>query len=231
MSKTFVIVPYRNRREQLGQFEAHMCGFLPPQSTTIVIAEQSASRPFNRGAILNAAVKWLRSREELTNGKDRIIFHDVDLLPSQDLLYAYDSTEPVMHIASVWKRYNSSSYFGGVLLIRLESFLHVNGYPNHFWGWGGEDDELRDRISFARIPITKATSGCLTDLEGLSLKEKLHKLKQDGTKCMDKWEVREGYRRRRRRGLGVEGYRESSYDVKLIQKKPNNVFHILISIS
>ncbi len=28
-----------------------------------------------------------------------------------------------------------------------EHFKSVNGYPNRYWGWGGEDDDLSERYS------------------------------------------------------------------------------------
>ena len=35
--------------------------------------------------------------------------------------------------------------FGGVSAIFPEQFKAVNGYPNRYWGWGGEDDDLSER--------------------------------------------------------------------------------------
>ena len=35
---------------------------------------------------------------------------------------------------------------GGVLNIRTEHFLAVNGYSNLYWGWGAEDDDLYYRL-------------------------------------------------------------------------------------
>ena len=35
--------------------------------------------------------------------------------------------------------------FGGVSAVSAEHFKGVNGYPNRYWGWGGEDDDLSER--------------------------------------------------------------------------------------
>lgn len=36
--------------------------------------------------------------------------------------------------------------FGGVVMFKKEDFLKVNGFSNVFWGWGGEDDNLYQRL-------------------------------------------------------------------------------------
>lgn len=40
-------------------------------------------------------------------------------------------------------------FFGGLLSITADQFQAVNGYANHFWGWGREDDNLKERLLHA----------------------------------------------------------------------------------
>lgn len=38
-----------------------------------------------------------------------------------------------------------SGYFGGVSGLSKTQFLKINGFPNEYWGWGGEDDDIFNR--------------------------------------------------------------------------------------
>ena len=38
-----------------------------------------------------------------------------------------------------------AGYFGGVSGLNKSQFLRINGFPNEYWGWGGEDDDIFNR--------------------------------------------------------------------------------------
>ena len=44
-------------------------------------------------------------------------------------------------------------YFGGITSFSAGQFKQINGFPNNFWGWGGEDDELYKRTKKVRLKI------------------------------------------------------------------------------
>lgn len=190
-----IIVPYRattqpERKEHLINLIYSMSLQLP--SAYIYIIEQYDDQPFNRGALLNIGVKIAGLSDN-----DVICFHDVDLLPHPDIINEYKIPLPlgtVRHIGHAWKRYNTDTYLGGILMIRVSDFVKINGYPNDFWGWGGEDDELRDRINDHGMYIQRST-GTILDQENLTLSEKMIKLKQTKQKCPDKWERRAWHRK------------------------------------
>lgn len=39
-------------------------------------------------------------------------------------------------------------YFGGVSALTPDQYLKMNGFPNEYWGWGGEDDDIAARSDF-----------------------------------------------------------------------------------
>lgn len=139
--KVAIIVPYRDasqertREQQLRRFVPEMCKYLDNSGANyeIFIIEQSDDkRKFNRGKLLNIGFD-IACKHKCSI----LIFHDVDLLPSQELqpYYLQLPTDKPIHIARVWDRYNANpSYFGGVVSFSKEMFERVNGFPNTFWG-------------------------------------------------------------------------------------------------
>jgi hypothetical protein len=192
-AKIAIIVPFRDSEEekprtsQLNQFVEYMETYLTGHDYKIFVIEQSEDgRKFNRGQLLNIGFDLAKKE-----GYNNFIFHDVDLLPSEELKKYYitiPGNNPI-HIAAVWDRYASNpKYFGGIVAFSKELFEKINGYPNNFWGWGGEDDELHNRTKeFTRI--VKAKKGSIRDLENLNLEQKLEYLKENELKFMKKREA------------------------------------------
>jgi predicted glycosyltransferase involved in capsule biosynthesis len=54
----------------------------------------------------------------------------------------------------VWDRYSGNEkYLGGIVSFSIKQFEDINGFPNNFWGWGGEDDEMKKRIDTVYIYV------------------------------------------------------------------------------
>jgi hypothetical protein len=136
-----IIVPFRDlhaeqeRQQQLKKFIPFMTTFMLNGTLPfkIYIIEQSSDeRKFNRGKLLNVGFALA-----LQDQCSIFIFHDVDLLPSPDLLpyYSMRPRDMPIHIARLWDRYNKNPrYFGGIAVFSQQLYEAINGYPNNFWG-------------------------------------------------------------------------------------------------
>lgn len=203
-----IIVPFRDlhveqkRSQHLKQFIPHMIAFLEKakqqklvQTFHIYIVEQSNDgRKFNRGKLLNIGFDMARKDHKY----DVFIFHDVDLLPSHDLLpwYTKFPARPI-HIARVWDRYSGNKkYIGGVVSFSSSDYKRINGFPNNYFGWGGEDDEMQRRLERLGIPFDAPDTGRLTDLEAMDITTKMNFLREHKSwKCMVKWELKDEHER------------------------------------
>ena len=151
-----IIVPYRDnieqeRASQLKKFVSHMSRW--HSDWPILIVEQSQDeKKFNRGALLNIGGRIAKSL-----GHEYVIFHDVDLIPLSPLVPYYTAfPELPIHIGSAWTtKWQGSSFLGGVISISLSDLKKINGFPNTFWGWGGEDDAMRNRMKSKSIEVYK----------------------------------------------------------------------------
>ncbi len=191
-----VIVPFRDlhaaqeRKKHLDRFIPEISNFLSKSNKPFrvyIIEQSSDDRKFNRGKLLNIGFKMAKK-----DGAQIFIFHDVDLIPSANLLPYYTQIpRNPCHIARVWNRYSGNkAYFGGVVAFSAKQFETINGFPNNFWGWGGEDDELYLRVKETNMRIDFPREGTYVDMENMNLNAKLQFLRTNATlKCMNKQEV------------------------------------------
>lgn len=165
--KIAIIIPYRNnsdnvRKNHLDHLYSHMTKILKNVEFKIFVIEQSDDgKKFNRGKLLNIGLKIAMDE------KYRILItHDVDLLPQENILnYYLKKFKFPMHIAWQWKtKYTFSEYFGGIVSFNPTSVKKINGYPNDFWGWGGEDDALYNRVAHTIGKIGRPIIGDIEDI-------------------------------------------------------------------
>ncbi|XP_036099134.1 beta-1,4-galactosyltransferase 4 [Molossus molossus] len=151
-----ILIPHRNRERHLTYLLEHLHPFLQRQQLEygIYVIHQAGSKKFNRAKLLN--VGYLEAiKDEIW---DCFIFHDVDLVPENDWnLYKCEAQPKHLVVGrnSTGYRLRYSGYFGGVTALRREQFFKVNGFSNNYWGWGGEDDDLRLRVELHRMKIIR----------------------------------------------------------------------------
>ncbi|KAG0695241.1 Beta-1,4-galactosyltransferase 1 [Chionoecetes opilio] len=141
--KVAVVLPYRDRLHHLIILLSWLHPILRRQQLeyTVYVAEQTGNATFNKGSIMNAGFMeaWQRSDAGC------FVFHDVDLLPEDDR-NMYSCPQHPRHLSvGVDTLGYKLPYFllmGGVLSVRGDQFLRLNGYSNMYWGWGGEDDDM-----------------------------------------------------------------------------------------
>lgn len=110
-----VLVPFRNRFEELLVFAPYMHNFLNSQHIkhTIFVLNQVDSYRFNRASLINVGYLYTK------NHYDYIAMHDVDLLPlNNNLSYSYPTHQP-FHVAApnLHPRYHYDKFVGGILLV------------------------------------------------------------------------------------------------------------------
>ncbi|EAT35865.1 AAEL012002-PA [Aedes aegypti] len=157
-----VIVPYRDREQHLPVFLKNLHPFLMKQQIEygIYIVEQAAGSQFNRASLMNVGFAEAMKQKNW----DCMVFHDVDLLPMDDRnLYTCPDQPRHMSVAvdTFGFKLPYSTIFGGVSAMTAKQFRTVNGFSNSFWGWGGEDDDMSNRLKhvgfhIARYPINIA---------------------------------------------------------------------------
>jgi hypothetical protein len=97
-----IIIPYKNRQDQLDYFMFHMHRFLQRQELhyQIFVVEQMNDQLFNKGILMNAGYLEIMNARKYQKNKrflklmdkqfDCVVFHDVDLIPEVFFLHSFD---------------------------------------------------------------------------------------------------------------------------------------------
>ncbi|XP_038842090.1 beta-1,4-galactosyltransferase 5 [Salvelinus namaycush] len=154
--KVAILVPFRNRHEHLPILLRHLIPALQRQRLQFAfyVVEQVGSEPFNRAMLFN--VGFREAMRDLD--WDCMVFHDVDHMLENDRNY-YGCGDMPRHFAVKLNKYSYmlpyNEFFGGVSGLTVEQFTKINGFPNAFWGWGGEDDDLWNRVQYANYTVSR----------------------------------------------------------------------------
>ncbi|XP_029925321.1 beta-1,4-galactosyltransferase 4 [Myripristis murdjan] len=151
-----ILIPHRNREKHLLYLLHHLHPFLQRQQLhySIYVIQQAGDATFNRAKLLN--VGYLEALKDYN--WECFIFHDVDLVPENDYnLYICDKQPKHLVVGrnATGYKLRYKGYFGGVTAMTKDQFHKVNGFSNIYWGWGGEDDDLRIRVELQKMKIVR----------------------------------------------------------------------------
>ena len=84
--------------------------------------------------------------------------HDVDLLVESAIVQKYygyvTKKTSIVHMGKlIPDYYDYSDFLGGILAFSGTSYTAINGFPNNFFGWGGEYDSIKTRISTIGLTV------------------------------------------------------------------------------
>lgn len=171
MPSISIIIPFRDRHDHLKVLVPKLRSVAQNMKLDIeiIVAEQVDAAPLRRGALRNEGAR-------IASG-DVFVFHDVDYVPDDKVIYWPKNAPDMMAFRAVhrvefikmdgtprpendtpagyrtFKDGIDKDFFGGVVCVSRKAFYHANGYNPLYEGWGLEDTEFRDRIRAANIPI------------------------------------------------------------------------------
>ena len=79
-----------------------------------------------------------------------------------------EHTQHLLRVSSFAHSVCDAVRFIGIVVSCFTIVCNTHRYPNNFWGWGGEDDELGKRLKENGVPIVRPgpeLTGAITDLE------------------------------------------------------------------
>ncbi|XP_041707311.1 beta-1,4-galactosyltransferase 1 [Coregonus clupeaformis] len=156
LQKVAIIIPFRNRDEHLKFWLYYLHPILQRQQLDygIYVINQDGDEIFNRAKLLN--IGYMEALKEYDYGC--FVFSDVDLIPMDDR-NTYKCFSQPRHLSVSMDKFGFrlpyNQYFGGVSSMSKEQFLKINGFPNNYWGWGGEDDDIYNRLSSKGMTISR----------------------------------------------------------------------------
>ncbi|KAM6181084.1 beta-1,4-galactosyltransferase 1-like isoform 1-T1 [Erethizon dorsatum] len=154
--KVAIIIPFCNRQEHLKYWLYYLHPILQRQQLDygIYVINQAGDNMFNRAKLLNIGF------QEALKDYDYncFVFSDVDLIPMDDH-NAYRCFSQPRHISVAMDKFGFNlpyvQYFGGVSALSKRQFLIINGFPNNYWGWGGEDDDIFNRLALKGMSVSR----------------------------------------------------------------------------
>ncbi|MCL4142249.1 UNVERIFIED_CONTAM: hypothetical protein GTU68_011233 [Idotea baltica] len=146
--KVAIIIPFRDRATHLAVFLHNLLPFLERQQIdfAIFIVEQAGSEAVARTTAFHFSlhvhltiIPWQIDPQSLTSPEVSSRTPCLDPEQPRHMSVAINNMKYKLPYNDI---------FGGVSAMTVKQFETVNGFSNKFWGWGGEDDDMSNRIKF-----------------------------------------------------------------------------------
>ncbi|XP_041042512.1 beta-1,4-galactosyltransferase 1-like isoform X2 [Carcharodon carcharias] len=160
LQKVAIIIPFRNRLQHLNYWLYYLHPILQRQQLDygVYVINQHGEDTFNRAKLLNVGFMEALKVYDYSC----FVFSDVDLIPMDDRNIYKCYSQP-RHLAVSMDKFGFrlpyNQYFGGISALSKEQHEKINGFPNDYWGWGGEDDDIYNRIVFKGMSISRPSGG------------------------------------------------------------------------
>ena len=167
-----IIIPYRDREEHLKVLLPRLQEKFLGKDYEIIISEQGNDDNFQIAIVNNIGFREAKG--------NIIILHQVDYYPDDDLDYTFNGTVTLMGEKAIFLNEDNKNlrpehdipygyrnfsqaidpnFYGGVVMMSREQFKTINGLNPLYKGWGNEDEDLRERLRWANIPVVRQSIG------------------------------------------------------------------------
>ncbi|XP_052320629.1 beta-1,4-galactosyltransferase 1-like isoform X1 [Oncorhynchus keta] len=211
LQKVALIIPFRLRDEHLKFWLYYLHPILQRQQLDygVYVINQDGDNTFNRAKLMN--IGYAEALKEYDY--DCFVFSDVDLIPMDDR-NTYKCFRQPRHLSVSMDKFGFklpyNQYFGGVSALSKEQFLEINGFPNNYWGWGGEDDDIFNRVSSRGMSISRPDSEV----------GKCRMIRHERDKLNDPNPQRFDRIQRTRLTMNTDGINSLKYEVVKVEKDP-----------
>lgn len=207
----------------------------------IILVEQSEKYPFNIGKLKNIGFEYLNKLNKSNKNYTNYIFSDIDTIPDSNLIkYLFKKTDSLNSLAIKGTRYEyidaktSRPFVGALISCSKEVFEELNGFPNNFYGWQGEDENLLIRLYAINKPLYIPSIGKIIDIEEhegykKNVEIKTTELKNENEKEINVWEKNMNWKNFKQNGLNNLNYKILYTNKFKFNQKFNN-YHIIVDL-
>ncbi|OPJ67413.1 beta-1,4-galactosyltransferase 1 isoform B [Patagioenas fasciata monilis] len=154
VQKVAVIIPFRNREEHLKYWLYYLHPILQRQQLDYGVYVINQTCCGGSGLARDQSITGMATSVVTLAYSNS----DVDLIPMDDR-NTYKCYSQPRHLSVSMDKFGFrlpyNQYFGGVSALSKEQFRKINGFPNNYWGWGGEDDDIYNRLVFKGMEISR----------------------------------------------------------------------------